>query len=237
MWWVVWMVYLLSFEESWFPDTWMVYWTPSPRHESVWIWQWDSRLHLRPLRVDGEGRHDEVRSLRHQLAYQPRPLLETGVSRQCSDLSNVAPDLLPRVVVPLQVAVVTPEADVEAVGEVAGLAELLQQVHAVSAAAEAVSDPPGSIHVLRTLHPALPLAPLLAGHPEGLVPDVDEGPLHNGQHLEMSGNHDPTWLVSGNEKIIWSVHKINETSTLIRLARQSCHHWLKEPFWWCPEKW
>ena len=33
-------------------------------------------------------------------------------------------------------------------------------------------------------------------------PDVDEGPLHNGQHLEMSGNHDPTWLVSGNEKII-----------------------------------
>ena len=111
----------------------------------------------------------------------------------------------------------------EAVGEVAGLAELLQQVHAVAAAAEAVPDP-GPIHVLRTLHPALPLAPLLAGHPEGLVPDVDEGPLHNSQHLEMSGNHDPTWLVSGNEKIIRSVHKINEKSTLIRLARQSCHH-------------
>ena len=32
----------------------------------------------------------------------------------------------------------------------------------------------------------------------------------------------------------WSIHKINETPTLIRLARQSCHHWLKEPFCWCP---
>lgn len=85
----------------------------------------------------------------------------------------------------------------EAVGEVAGPAELLQEVHAVAPAAEAGPDP-GAVHVFRALHPALSLALLLAGHPEGLVPDVDEGPLHDSQHLEMSGNHDPTGLVSEN---------------------------------------
>ncbi len=94
----------------------------------------------------------------------------------------------------------------KAVGEVAGPAELLQEVHAVAPAAEAAPDP-RAVQVLRALHPALALAPLLARHPEGLVPDVDERPFHDGQHLEMSGNHHPTWLVSKNGKIV------NEVST------------------------
>ena len=120
---------------------------------------------------------------------------------------SLSPHLLPRVVVSLQIAVVAPEADVEAVGEVAGLAELLQEVHAVTSAAEA-GPHPGAVHVLGALHPALVLPLLLAAHPEGLVPDVDEGPLHDGQHLEVSGNHDPTRLVSENLRKI-----VNEVST------------------------
>ena len=61
--------------------------------------------------------------------------------------------------------------------------------------------------MLWALHPALALTTLLTRHPEGLVPDVNERPLHDGQHLEMSGYHYPAWLVSENRKIV------NEVST------------------------
>ena len=161
--------------------------------------------HLGSLRVDGEGRHDEVGPLPDQLPYQPCPLLYTDNDHVwCSLWSS---HLLPRVVVPLEAAVVALEADVKAVGEVAGPAQLLQEVHAVAPAAEAGPASWATVHKLRALHPALSLSLLLAGHPEGLVPDVDERPLHNGQHLEMGGYHHTAWLVSENRKIV------NEVST------------------------
>ena len=72
---------------------------------------------------------------------------------------------------PLEVAVVALEADVEAVGEVAGPAEVLQEVHAVSPAAEAGPASLTTVHQLRALHPALGLPLLLATNPEGLVPE------------------------------------------------------------------
>ena len=101
-------------------------------------------------------------------------------------------------------AVVALEANVQAVGEVAGPAQLLQEIHAVAPTAEAAPHPGSSptVHVLGALHPALALARLLARHPEGLVHDVDEGPLHDGQHLEMSGDHDSTWLVSVSGEMV-----------------------------------
>ena len=59
----------------------------------------------------------------------------------------------------------------EAVGEVAGPAELLQEVHAVAPAAEAGPAPLTTVHKLRALHPSLGLSLLLATNPEGLVPE------------------------------------------------------------------
>ena len=37
--------------------------------------------HLRPLGIDGEGRHDKVRPLPDQLPDQPRPLLSENTNR------------------------------------------------------------------------------------------------------------------------------------------------------------
>ena len=45
------------------------------------------------------------------------------------------PLLLARIIVPLQAPIVTVQADVQAVGKVAGLSQVLQQVHAVPSAA------------------------------------------------------------------------------------------------------
>ena len=97
--------------------------------------------HLSPLRVDGERRHDDVRPLPHQLPYEPCPLLADNSHYMImSDVHSDPLYLLPRVIVPFEVAIVAVEADVEAVGEVAGLTQLLQEVHAVSSAAEASSS-------------------------------------------------------------------------------------------------
>ena len=47
----------------------------------------------------------------------------------------------------------------------------------------------GMEDIFRALLPTLGRILLLTRHPEGLVPDVDEGPLHNGQHLQMCWDH------------------------------------------------
>lgn len=72
---------------------------------------------LRPLRVDGERRHDEVGLLLHELADQPRPLLPAGR------------------VVALQHAVLLVEGQEERVREVALPGQLVEEVDAVARAA------------------------------------------------------------------------------------------------------
>ena len=51
--------------------------------------------------------------------------------------------------------------------------------------------------IFRTFLPSFVWLVLLTGNTEGLVPDVDEGPLHNGQHLEVGWDHYTRWLDPG----------------------------------------
>ena len=77
---------------------------------------------MSPLRVDGQRGHDEVGVLRHELSDQTGPLL------------------LPRHVVPLDGPVVPLQADKQAVREIAGDAQVMEEIDAVAAATKTATN-------------------------------------------------------------------------------------------------